>query len=324
MPLIKSSTFPKPPFYLFNGHLETFYSPLFRKVKGVTYKRERFTLSDGDFIDLDWVKNDQDKLIILTHGLEGNSDRHYIKGMAKLFGSKGYDILAWNCRSCSGEMNLKLRLYNHGEISDIGELIDYALENERYKTVVLAGFSMGGSISLKYLGVKGKNVPSQIKAGIAFSTPVDLHTSVALLDEPQSKVYRNRFMKMLRPKIEYKAHKFPGVLDLNNFNKIKKWEDFDNYFSAPLNGYKNATDFYTQASCINYIEGIQVPTLLVNSLNDPILTPQCFPYEMAKSHHYLHFEAPAYGGHVAYHVPRQEHSWAEYRSLEFVNEVLES
>ena len=126
MPLVYSA-YPGPPAYQYNGHLQTIVPSLTRRVTGVTYERERLILADGDFVDLDWVDNAQNRLVILTHGLEGDSNRQYIRGTARLFSQHNYDVLAWNCRSCSGEMNRAFRLYNHGEIGDISEVIDHAL-----------------------------------------------------------------------------------------------------------------------------------------------------------------------------------------------------
>ena len=99
MPFIKKSSYTKPPFYQFNGHIQTIAAS-FRQIKGITYERERITTPDGDFLDLDWIDRNSPKLVVLTHGLEGNSERQYILGMAKMFSQKGYDVLAWNCRSC--------------------------------------------------------------------------------------------------------------------------------------------------------------------------------------------------------------------------------
>jgi len=159
MPIINQSTYPGPPSYLFNGHLQTIVPSVFRKVEGVAYERERFLLADGDFVDIDWLDTRSKKLVVLTHGLEGDSGRHYIKGTAKLFSQNGWDVLAWNCRSCSGEMNKAFRLYNHGEIGDISELINHALRTKHYEKIVLVGYSMGGNISLKYVGARGKEQP---------------------------------------------------------------------------------------------------------------------------------------------------------------------
>lgn len=318
---ISQATYPGPPWYQFTPNLQTIWPGVFRRVRGVTYERERLELSDGDFVDLDWVDKGSKKLVIVSHGLEGNSDRHYVKGMIQIFNQQGWDGLAWNCRSCSGEMNRKLRLYNHGEIEDIGEVIAHALRTKDYEQIVLAGLSMGGNISLKYLGVNTQTKPDCIRACIAISSPVDLGSSAAKLDQPELAFYRKRFFKMLKEKMIAKDQQFPGVIDLKNLNKIKKWEDFDNYFSAPINGYQNAQDFYYQASAINYISDLNVPSLLLNAKNDPILTPECFPEAFAKSHRYLYLEAPKLGGHVGFCLPGTNQSWAERRSMAFVQNL---
>lgn len=322
MPLIKNSTYTQPPFYLFNGHLETIVPSVWRKVEGVQYERERLELADGDFVDLDWVKKGNERLMILTHGLEGNSERHYIKGMVKLLQTNQWDALAWNCRSCSGEMNRLLRMYHHGDIEDIGSVIEHVQEEYHYKEICLIGFSMGGNITLKYLGVHGKSIPANIKGGVAISAPCDLTSSAELLDQPKSYFYKQKFYKKLSAKMRLKAAQFPGVIDMNNLKKVKCWKDFDEYFSAPINGFKDAQDFYDQASSINYIEGIQIPTLLVNAQNDPILTPSCFPTAIAHNHPYLFLETPRRGGHVSFVVSNQLHSWIEKRSLQFLNALL--
>ncbi len=321
MPIIPSSSYPGPPVYQINGHWQTIAPAIFRSIRGLRYERERFILSDGDFVDLDWVDKRSRRLVVLSHGLEGNTERHYMKGMARIFAEAGYDILAWNCRSCSGEMNHNLRLYNHGEIGDIGEVIDHALRTKDYEEVVLIGFSMGGNITLKYLGVNSQDLSPAIRAGVAFSAPCDLHSSVALLNEPQSRFYRNRFLKMLRKKMIIKAQQFPEIVDLENFSRIKEWSDFDNYFTAPINGYQNAQDFYDQGSAANFMADINVPTLLVNALNDPILTPACSPQAMCAEHDFIHLETPATGGHVGFALARSRHAWSELRAREFVKSL---
>ena len=174
MPLLKTSTYQNPPFYQFNGNLQTIIPSFTRRFPNVIYERERLTLSDGDFVDLDWIDDGNDQLVILTHGLEGNSQRHYILGAAKFFANRKWDVLAWNCRSCSGEINKMPRLYHHGEIEDFDEVIRHAIQKKDYKKIVLIGYSMGGSITLKYLGVNANRLPKAIVKGIAFSAPCKL------------------------------------------------------------------------------------------------------------------------------------------------------
>jgi uncharacterized protein len=317
MPLL-DSTYPGPPRYQYNGHLQTIIPSLTRRIPGLTYLRERLTLPDDDFLDLDWLRKPaHQKLVVLTHGLEGDSNRHYIKGTARLFHENGFDVLAWNCRSCSGEMNRAFRLYNHGEIGDLGDLIAHALHQKLYQEVVLVGYSMGGNISLKYAGVHGPNVPEPVKRVIAISAPVNLITSAPLLDLPRNRFYRNRFMGKLWRKILLKAQQHPGRLDLARRSQVRCWKDFDDAFSAPVNGYRDADDFYEQASAIRFVGTLAIPALLLNAQNDPLLSPECYPYVLARQMDNLFLEAPTLGGHVGFMQPGDLHTYAERRALAF-------
>ena len=317
MPLVKS-TYKKAPFYLFNGHLQSIYPSVARKIEGVDYKRERLTLSDGDFVDLDWLDRGNNKLLIITHGLEGDSNRQYVKGAAKLFSQAGWDVLAWNCRSCSGEMNKKFRLYSHGEIGDFGEVIQHAQKRKEYAEISLMGHSLGGSITLKYLGVKGSNLDKNIKSATAFSTPCDLKGGAEILDKFSNYPYRKKFLTKLRLKIEHKAAQFPGRIDLSDFDKIKIWKDFDDLFSAPMNGYKDAEEFYRESSAKNFIRPIAIPTLLCSAKNDPILPESCYPIDICEKHKHLFLEIPEKGGHCGFLQAGDEFAYSERRALAFV------
>ncbi|MBK9016932.1 MAG: alpha/beta fold hydrolase [Saprospiraceae bacterium] len=319
MPLIPHSTYRRSPLLL-NGHFETIAPNVLRKVKGIDYERERITLPDGDFLDLDWLDRGSRKLVVLTHGLEGDSSRTYVLGMARIFHQNGWDVLAWNCRSCSGEINRAQRMYHHGDIEDIGQVMDHALHRKNYETVVMSGFSMGANITMKYLGVHGKNVPEPVRAAVVFSAPTDLRAGAEILDHASNIIYRKRFLFYLKQKMVLKNGQYPGVIDLENFKKIKVWRDFDEYFSAPLNSFRDAADFYEKASAKNFMAGIATPTLLVQALNDPILPPSCYPKDLCQKHPHLHLEMPDHGGHVGFWKPGKEFAWSEERALDFVKQ----
>lgn len=320
MPVLKESSYPNPSRYLWNGHAETIYPGVFRKIPDVNYRRERIMTPDDDFLDIDWIDQSSQKLLILTHGLEGSTDRHYIKAPAKLFSENGWDVLAWNCRSCSGEMNKQLRLYNHGDTDDISTVVSHALRTKNYEKIAMVGFSMGGAITLNYLGNRAAEVPAVIKHAVAFSTPCDLGDSINALVSRENWFYRTRFYRSLKKKIVAKARLHPDKIDLNLFKKVKEWRDFDTFFSAPLNGYKDVDDFYYQASSVNSIPKIKVKTLIVNALNDSLLTPACYPKKLCEQHPNVYLETPARGGHVGFTIPKSLYAWSEKRALEFVSE----
>ncbi len=320
MPLIHKSSYQPKSYRLFNGQRQTLAPAFFRKILGVRYNRERLELSDGDFVDLDWIFKKRKRLAILTHGLEGNTDRYYIKGAAKFFDQKDWDILAWNCRSCSGEMNRKLRLYNHGEIEDIHEIIQHAMQQNDYEQIVLLGYSMGGSISLKYASVYAQKMIAPLTHVLAYSAPTDLKESVKALLEKGNALYRTMFRDRIERKIRIKAKLFPKKINLDKLKKVKTWWDFDRYFSAPVNGFDDVEEFYHQASAKNFMPQLQIPALLVNAYNDPIIPSTCSPIEMAKHHKYLHLEMPEEGGHVGFMQKNEsEFSWMEHRAWEFIH-----
>ena len=319
MPFIDHSTYPGPPAWQYNGHLQTLGPGILRRVQGVEYQRKRIATPDGDFLDLDWIRRGNRRLVILTHGLEGDSNRQYVRGAAKLFSQNHWDVLAWNCRSCSGEMNRAFRMYHHGDIDDISAVVNYALQPGDYDTVALVGYSMGANITMKYLGVMGENIPSNIRAAAVFSAPCDLESGATVLDRWDNFIYYQRFMRALIKKIKVKDNQFPGRLDLAKLNLVRRWRDFDEYFSAPICGYRDAADFYQNASAKNFVAGIRIPTLLVNAQNDPILTPDCMPVHLARKHDFFHFEMPEQGGHCGFQMrDKNGFSWSELRALEFI------
>lgn len=320
MPFIQISSYDKPRTYpFFNGHLQTLQPGMRRRVEGVRYRRERLELPDDDFVDLDWIFNQKDQLAILTHGLEGNSQRQYMRGAAKYFSVRNWDILAWNCRSCSGYMNRQLRLYNHGEIEDLHQVIQHVMKKHAYKQIVLLGYSMGGSINLKYASVYS-NQAAPISHVAAFSSPTDLKESVRALEERGNLLYKTLFRKRLEYKIGLKAQIFPDQIDTQYFKTIKKWRDFDQQYSAPLNGFDDVEDFYYQASAKHFIPKLNIPSLLVNAINDPIIPTTCSPLELAKHHDYFYLETPKEGGHVGFTIKDDPVSWMEYRAWEFIHQ----
>ena len=319
MPLIASSTY-RPPWGLANGHLQTILPVLFRRVPPITLERERIATPDGDFLDLDWNRDHRsDSLVIITHGLEGNSANASVQGMAGAFHRAGWDTLAWNLRGCSGELNRLLRTYHSGAWEDLECVINHSAEE--YQNIVLVGFSIGGNLTLKYLGDHGTAIHPSIKGAVAFSVPCDLASSALVLESRINSIYMNHFMRDLRRKIRAKAVAFPGGISTEGLDRIRTFREFDGTYTAPLNGFLSAEDYWTKASSKPSLHGITVPTLLVNALNDPFLGPECFPKKEAAANPHLHLELPESGGHLGFLTLGKEY-WAETRAVDFCGRVL--
>ncbi|MVN77895.1 alpha/beta fold hydrolase [Hymenobacter sp. HMF4947] len=325
MPLISSSTY-RPAAYLANGHLQTILPSTLRRVPEVQYQRERLELPDGDFVDLDWSRAGSAPAVrvgVISHGLEGDSQRPYVRGMARALNRAGFDALAWNYRGCGGETNRLLRAYHLGDTADLAAVIRHAIEAKGYSKVYLTGFSAGGNVTLKYLGEAAALVPPQVQRAAVFSVPTDLKASSVQISRWQNQVYLRRFLGSLRQKMRVKAAHLPGQLDLTELENLRDFPQFDEQYTAPLHGFASADAYYEHAASGQYLRGIRVPTLLVNALNDPFLTPSCFPRATAEASEFFYLETPAAGGHVGFAEGRPDGSYySERRAVDFFTRVV--
>ncbi len=306
-----------PPRILFNNHLETVYPTLLRRVTDINYTRERIFTPDHDFLDLDRLNQNSDRLVIISHGLEGNTQRAYVKGMARAFFREGYDVLAWNYRGCSEEMNLQQRFYHSGATDDLDTVVRHAINNPHYQGISLIGFSLGGNLTLKYLGEQAAAIHPLIKKTVAFSVPLDLHASCQTISGYY--LYSQRFIRSLKQKVIAKAKMMPQ-LKTAGIEEIKTLIEFDDAYTAPLHGFGSAIEYYQQCSSIHFIDQIRIPVLIVNALNDPFLSNAVNQHPALRSNPKVHFEQPQYGGHVGFTLFNQNGLyWSELRALEFIS-----
>ncbi len=311
MPIIKSTY--KAPWYIRNTHIATIYPSQWRKVEGVQYARERIDTPDNDFLDLDWSKNGSEHLAVLLHGFEGNASRPYMLGMVKHLNHAGWDTLSMNLRGCSGEPNKQLATYHAGKTDDVELVIRHAQNQNSYKKTALVGFSLGGNLAVKLL----KDYPSlKLNAVVAISTPLDLVGGAKRMEEKQNWIYNNRFKVRLMKKVESKRHLLTKE-KYQTLQKVKSLTEFDDEFTAPLFGFKNALDYQQKNSNVDSLSEIQTPTLLLQAQNDTFLTKSCFPYDVAKKSDHLYLETPELGGHCGFWAKKNLY-YSEKRTAEFI------
>ncbi|WP_308993762.1 alpha/beta fold hydrolase [Mariniflexile litorale] len=315
MPIIESTY--KPPFFLKKGFVSTVYSGLVRRVS-LKQERERLTLNDGDFLDLDWSfsKEKGSKLIILLHGLEGHAQRPYVTGTAKLFNENAIDAVCVNFRGCSGEDNLLFRSYHSGATEDLEAVINHAITQKGYSEIYLKGISLGANIILKYLGERDA-VPTQVKVGIAISVPCYLSGSAKELHTFKNILFHDRFKKHLVSRLKIKQKNFSNDINREAIESIKTLYDFDTVYTSKAHGFKNAEDYYEKSSCLQFLPQIKTPSLIINALNDSFLSPECYPVKEAKHNPYLYLEMPKFGGHVGF-IDKKNVYYNEKRALEFI------
>jgi len=320
MPIIQDNKL-KPNIFFKNKHINTIYRHFIYK-KHIKYKRERIQTKDMDFLDLDISSIKSHKLILAIHGLEGNSHSNYIQSLVNKSNSSNYDVIAINLRGCSGEPNKKLSSYHSGRTEDIWDVVQYINKHYLYKEINIVGYSLGGNLTLKFMGEYANKLPNNIISAVAISTPCDLKGSAQQLSKGFNKIYEYRFLKSLRKKSKDKFLQFPNhTLEENKVLKSKNFKDFDNYFTAVANNFKGAEDYWEKSSCKQFLGYIKKTSLLISALDDPFLSNSCYPYKEAKHSKHFYFLPTKYGGHVGFYknFKLKDNTWLDDTILSFIN-----
>lgn len=298
-----------------NGHVSTILVGLFKNYEVPAYKRDELQLPDGDFLLVDSFKQEGRKALIICHGLEGNSRKNYNNVCANYFIEKNYSIYAWNNRSCGGRMNLSPKLYHHEATEELEFVINH-VEEQGFSEIFLIGFSLGGSQILNLFGKQ--KISAKIKAAVAISAPYQLKSSAEKIQEGLSKIYLNRFIGKVKPKILAKSNEFPDVVLFDAVKNIRNFDDVIEKFVIPVyERYTGLEDYYKKASPAYAIDGVDSPVLIINALNDPILGEEDHPVKMAESHSYVFLETPAFGGHCAFPHKSSKYPYSVLRAGEF-------
>lgn len=296
---------------------------MFRRIPPVVQTRERLELEDGDFLDLDWSYSflgTSKKVLVILHGLEGNAQRPYILGLARYFNKNGWDVAALNFRGCSGEINRLYKSYNAGATSDLDLVISHIISKNKYDSLALNGFSLGGNLLLKYLG-EGNKLPAQLKAAVAISAPCDLHGSLKKLEEPSNRIYSGRFIKNLKEQLYLREKHFPENIQKQQISACKNLFSIDDLYTSKAHGFENALDYYQKSSASQFIPNISIPTLLINAKNDNFLSASSSPVTIAEKNPNFYLEMPDHGGHVGF-LQNKKQTYTEERALEFIESFI--
>ncbi|MEJ5865637.1 hydrolase [Pseudomonas farsensis] len=302
-----SATF-HPAIGLSNPHLQTLWGPLWRKLPALERSRERLWLADGDFLDLDsYGPHRADApLVLVLHGLTGSSSSHYVKGLQLALQARGWASVAVNWRGCSGEPNLLARSYHSGASGDLAETIRHLRALRPLAPLYAVGYSLGGNVLLKYLGESGAD--SQLQAAVAVSVPFRLDQCADRIGLGFSKVYQAHFMREMLAYVQGKQQHFRDnghherlaeIERLGSLRNLRTFWDFDGKVTAPLNGFKDADEYYRHASSRYYLGANRTPTLIIQASDDPFVFNHSLP-EAGELAAQTQLELHRRGGHVGF------------------------
>ncbi|WDD95168.1 hydrolase [Burkholderia sp. FERM BP-3421] len=292
------------PRWLPTSHAQTIVPALFARRPEVAYRRERWDTPDGDFIDLDWLAwpagaapAPDAPLLVLFHGLEGGSGSHYARVLMAAAQSRGWHGVVPHFRSCSGEMNRLPRFYHLADSAEVDWILRRLAARHR-GPLVAAGVSLGGNVLLRWLGER-RDERARVAAAAAISTPIDVHAGGRALSHGFAMIYTRSFLKTLKRKALAKLERYPGLFDRTAMLAARTMYDFDDIVTAPLHGFADADDYWTQATTRPLLRAIEVPTLIVNARNDPFLPASALPGPDEVSRAVV-LDQPEHGGHAGF------------------------
>jgi uncharacterized protein len=291
------------PAWLRGGNAQTIYPYLLSR-PFIPYRRERWELDDGDFIDIDWLDSRHDApLVVLFHGLEGSSCSHYVLSIMDMLQELGWRGAVVHFRGCSGSPNRLPRAYHAGDSTEIDCILKrITAQNKRLDLtgpVFAVGVSLGGNALLKWLGEQGKQAGHLLSGVVTVSVPLDLAAAGKTLASGFNLLYTRHFLDTLKAKALQKLDRFPGLFNADAVAACRTLYEFDNLVTAPLHGFRDTEDYWNRSSSKPWLKHIEVPTLVINALNDPFMPPSALPLPKDVSPAVV-LEFPKQGGHAGF------------------------
>jgi predicted alpha/beta-fold hydrolase len=313
------------PYWLPGGNAQTIWPALMsRRFHGPapTWSRQRWRTPDADFIDLDfggdWTPGRSTPVLVLFHGLEGSSSSHYAQAFAHWARQQGWRIVVPHFRGCSGEINLAPRAYHSGDFEEIGWILG-RLRAHVGQRLMAAGVSLGGNALLRWAEEAGEQASQTVHAVASISSPIDLAAGGRSISRGFNRhIYTRMFLRTMKPKALAKLAQHPGLFSRDRLLAVSDLYAFDNVFTAPLHGFRDADDYWTRGSAKPHLHAIRVPALVLNARNDPFVPASCLPapHEVGR---FVTLWQPAHGGHVGFaagrfpghvmHLPQAVMSW---------------
>ncbi len=315
-----------------NGHLMTIYAwgkP--RQFANLPPPADRFFDVGPDsrvLAHCHWQRDrDKHPALLALHGLEGSSSAHYMRGLADKAFAAGFNVILLNQRNCGGTEHLSAGLYHSGLTADADHVIREVSTTDGVSQFVVAGYSLGGNLALKLAGDYGDAPPRELRAVCAVSPVMELDLCVRALERRQNIVYQWNFVRGLKRRMRRKSTCFPERYDLARLEAIRSVRQFDEVYTAPHFGFRDASDYYHRASAMRVIDRITLPTLIVTAEDDPFVPSSPFRDPAVRANPHIEVVITPHGGHcgfVAEPAAGSDGYWAEERIVRFARASVDA
>jgi predicted alpha/beta-fold hydrolase len=325
---IQTSPF-KPAWWLKNRHAQTIFPSMpWTRIRRVALRSETLELPDGDTTVVDWLVEAPESaenmpLLVILHGMESSSEASYAQMLLAAARDNGWNACVLHFRDCGDYRNRLPRRYHAGETNDIRFFLERLVTSGQSGPIGAVGYSLGGNVLLKYLGENGATTPLQ--AAAAISVPLDLGISSEALNIGFSKLYQRHLLKRMKKSITRKFDQYTAAFDWHKSMATRTFAEFDDLVTAPLHGFEGKDDYYGSCSSMAFLSSIGRPTLIINSIDDPFMSPEMIPDESLLSD-CVTLEISEAGGHVGFiegGTPFRPKFYLPTRIMGFLQERIE-
>ena len=238
--------------------------------------------------------------LVTLHGLEGSSEAHYMRGIADKAYARGFNVVRLNMRNCGGTEHLSRGLYHSGLTADPRAVLEELRDRDGLRAFALAGYSMGGNITMKLAGELGAHDFPELKAFAAVSPVIELEACVQAIERRENRIYEWNFCRNLQARMRRKVRAFPGAFDLDGLWKVWSIREFDDRYTAPHHGFSSAEDYYQRASAMRVIDRVARPALILSAADDPFVPPEIFDAPQVRNNPNITTIITRCGGHCAF------------------------
>lgn len=285
------------PWWLRNGHAQTMWAGGLRRGPRIALKRETLPLSDGDHLQLFWGPFEPGPTVIVLHGLGGSAESPYVRGLLRELQARGFQGVVMQFRGAGDQLNDGPRFFHAGAVEDVEATVTHVRDSLPERPVAMVGFSMGGIMTLNWLGASGTG--SGVDAAVTVSTPLALAECADYLNTGFRRVYDRHLVRGLRRLVQRKLAQQPLPVDSTALRRARSLREFDDRITGPLHGFHDAADYYKRCSPTRLLCAIRVPTRMIHALDDPFIPVSSLPSARGLAPD-VWMEVSERGGHVGF------------------------
>jgi predicted alpha/beta-fold hydrolase len=259
--------------------------------------------------------------LIALHGLNGSSDAHYMRGLAAKAFVRGLNVIRLNQRNCGDTERLSTGLFHSGLTADAAHVVHELSSLDGLRSIAVTGYSLGGNVALKLAAEYGAHAPCTLRAVAAVSPIIEIGECVRALEKGSNLLYQWNFVKDLKRRMRRKERVRPGHFDLRRLASIRTVREFDEVYTAPYFGFRNADDYYYRASSLRIVDRVAIPTLIITAEDDPFVPSQPFHDPKITGNRQIDLRICRHGGHCGFVGPASANDdgyWAENQMIDFV------